>query len=139
MYRPQCKPHVAADMNTHNSTGLCSLGLADNRIGDEGAQSLSELVRHNDTLEKLILSNNHIRDIGAGQLVAALSQNSSLKGLYLAGNTFGDSFSVRCNEVIGRHNNTLTTLDIRNTRLSRPAAQSVSCFVINMYLITSNF
>ena len=69
MYRPQCKPHVAADMNTHydNSTGLCSLGLADNRIGDEGAQSLSELVRHNDTLEKLILSNNHIRDIGAGQ------------------------------------------------------------------------
>ena len=141
MYRPQCKPHVAADMNRHydNSTGLCSLGLADNRIGDEGAQSLSELVRHNDTLEKLILSNNHIRDIGAGQLVAALSQNSSLKGLYLAGNTFGDSFSVRCNEVIGRHNNTLTTLDIRNTRLSRPAAQSVSCFVINMYLITSSF
>ena len=94
-------------------------------IGDEGAQSLSELVRHNDTLEKLILSNNYIRDVGAGQLVAALSQNSSLKGLYLAGNTFGDSFSVRCNEVIGRHNNTLTTLDIRNTRLSRPTAQSV--------------
>ena len=89
---------------------------------------MSELVRHNDTLEKLILSNNHIRDVGAGQLVAALSQNSSLKGLYLAGNTFGDSFSVRCSEVIGRRNNTLTTLDIRNTRLSRPAAQSVRSY-----------
>ena len=105
--------------------GLSSLGLADNRIGDEGAQSLSDLVRHNDTLEKLVLSNNNIHDVGAGQLIAALSQNSSLKGLYLAGNTFGDSFGVRCSEVIGRLNHTLKYLDIRNTRLSRPAAQSV--------------
>lgn len=114
------------------SPGLRCLGLADNRIGDEGAQSLAELVRHSDTLEKLVLSNNNIRDEGAGQLIASLSQNSSLKGLYLAGNSFGDSFSVRCTEVIGRHNTTLKSLDIRNTRLSRPAAQSVRC-VIAMY------
>jgi len=105
--------------------GLRCLGLADNRIGNEGAQSLAELVRHSDTLEKLVLSNNNIRDEGAGQLIASLSQNSSLKGLYLAGNSFGDSFTVRCTEVIGRHNTTLKSLDIRNTRLSRPAAQSV--------------
>ena len=115
-------------------TGLRSLGLADNRIGDEGAQSLSDLVRHNGTLEKLVLSNNHIRDVGAGQLIAALTQNSSLKALYLAGNTFGDSFSVRCSEVIGRHNNTLTTLDVRNTRLSRLAAQSVRTVVCLLLL-----
>ena len=114
-----------------------SLGLADNRIGDEGAQNLSDLVRHNGTLEKLVLSNNHIRDVGAGQLIAALSQNSSLKALYLAGNTFGDSFTVRCNEVIGRHNNTLTTLDVRNTRLSRLAAQSVSTAVCLLLLLFS--
>ena len=63
---------------------LLSLGLADNCISDEGASSLTELLRYTDTLQHLVLSVNDIHDEGGGTLVAALSQNRSLKGLYLA-------------------------------------------------------
>ena len=64
---------------------LLSLGLADNRIGDEGAASLAELIRQTDTLQKVTLSGNDIHDEGGTMLMAALSQNTSLQGLYLAG------------------------------------------------------
>lgn len=61
------------------------MGLADNRIGDNGATALAELLRYTDTLQKLVLSGNDIHDEGGGTLVASLSQNTSLTGLYLAG------------------------------------------------------
>ena len=64
---------------------LLSLGLADNRIGDEGALALADLLRQSDTLQRLVLSGNEIGDEGGSKLVASLSQNCSLKGLYLAG------------------------------------------------------
>ena len=67
------------------SLGLLSLGLADNRISDEGASSLADLLRQTDCLQRLVLSGNDIHDEGGSKLVAALSQNRSLKGLYLAG------------------------------------------------------
>ena len=69
----------------YTSTGLLSLGLADNHIRDDGAAALAQLIRATDTLEVLMLSGNEIGDDGGGILVAALSQNASLKALYLAG------------------------------------------------------
>ncbi len=66
-------------------SGLLSLGLSDNCIGDMGASSLAELLIQTDTLQKLFLSGNNVHDEGGSKLVAALSQNRSLKGLYLAG------------------------------------------------------
>ncbi len=64
---------------------LLSLGLADNRISNEGASSMAELIRQTDTLQKITLSGNDIQDEGGTMLMAALSQNTSLQGLYLAG------------------------------------------------------
>lgn len=64
---------------------LLSLGLADNRISNEGASSFAELVRQTDTLQRITLSGNDIQDDGGSMLMAALSQNVSLQGLYLAG------------------------------------------------------
>ena len=64
---------------------LLKLGLADNRISDNGASALAELVRCTDTLQTLTLSGNEIRDRGGTILVASLTQNTSLQALYLAG------------------------------------------------------
>ena len=64
---------------------LLSLGLADNRISDEGAASLAELIRYTDTLQTLTLSGNEIRDEGGTVIMASLTQNTSLQALYLAG------------------------------------------------------
>ena len=66
-------------------SGLVSLGLADNLIGDEGAGALAELVRQSDTLETIILSGNDIGNEGGSIMIAALAQNTSLKALYMAG------------------------------------------------------
>lgn len=67
---------------------LLSLGLADNRISNNGASSFAELIRQTDTLQKVTLSGNDIQDEGGSMLIAALSQNTSLQGLYLAGVSF---------------------------------------------------
>lgn len=67
---------------------LLSLGLADNRISNNGASSFAELIRQTDTLQKVTLSGNDIQDEGGSMLMAALSQNTSLQGLYLAGVSF---------------------------------------------------
>ena len=63
---------------------LVNIGLGDNRIGNQGAEALADLIRSSSTLHTVILSGNSIRDEGASQLIASLSQNSSLKQLFLA-------------------------------------------------------
>ena len=65
-------------------TGLVSLGLADNLIGNKGASALAELVRQSDTLENLVLSGNDIGNEGGSIMIAALAQNTSLKSLHMA-------------------------------------------------------
>ena len=135
---------------------MSSLGLADNRIGDNGATALADLIRYTDTLQKLVLSGNDIHDNGGSTLIAALSQNTSIDGLYLAGvstsigcafyvttcrcfvsqNPLGDSVGVRCEEVIGRHNHTLQVLDLHDTRMSTPSLTNV-CTHSFVYIRTS--
>ena len=40
-------------------------------------------------------------------------------------NPLGDEVGQRCLEVIGRHNNTLETLDIHNTGMTTPTINNV--------------
>ena len=63
---------------------LTSMGLSHNRIGDEGAQAIADMLRNNSSLEKLSLSANDITDEGGEPLIAALTQNTSLTTLLLA-------------------------------------------------------
>ncbi|CAI8037879.1 NLR family CARD domain-containing protein 3 [Geodia barretti] len=110
--------HLASALASN--TRLLSLGLADNCVGDEGASSLADLLRQTGYLQQLLLSGNEVADEGGSKLVAALTQNTSLKALYLARNPLGDEVGRRCLEVIGRHNNTLETLDIHDTLMTTP-------------------
>lgn len=66
------------------SIALISLGLSHNRIGDDGAEALAEMLRENNTLESLSLSANDIGGEGGDKIIAALTQNTSLRSLMLA-------------------------------------------------------
>lgn len=68
----------------YTCTGLTSLGLSHNRIGDNGALALADCLRSNRSLQSLVLSHNEIGIKGAETLVASLTQNRTLKALYLA-------------------------------------------------------
>lgn len=65
-------------------TVLKSIGLSHNRIGDEGAQAIADMLRNNSSLEKLSLSANDITDEGGEPLIGSLTQNTSLMTLLLA-------------------------------------------------------
>ena len=66
------------------SIALLSLGLSHNRIDDDGAKELADMLRENRTLESLSLSANDIGEEGGTTLIAALTQNTGLRTLMLA-------------------------------------------------------
>lgn len=59
--------------------------MADNQIGDAGAQSLAKALKQNKSITTLHLGNNAIGDEGTKHLADALSCNDSLTDLYLKG------------------------------------------------------
>ena len=63
---------------------MTSLGLSHNKISDEGAKALAEMLRNNQTLENLSLAGNRIGNDGGETLVASLCDNTTLSKLLLA-------------------------------------------------------
>jgi Ran GTPase-activating protein (RanGAP) involved in mRNA processing and transport len=71
------------------SPTLTRLILGYNEISDDGAQALAVELEPNRTLTELDLQVNHIGERGGTDLMVALTQNQHLKSLNLAFNTFG--------------------------------------------------
>ena len=65
---------------------LITVFLADNHIGDTGAQAISEGLKLNGTLAFLSLFDNDIGNLGATSFAEALKLNNSIDILYLNGN-----------------------------------------------------
>merc|ERR1712007_314830 len=66
------------------------LDLRINKIGDEGAEALADDLAVNKTLESLYLTSNGIGDKDAEALADALATNKTLRYLYLQENEIGD-------------------------------------------------
>jgi Ran GTPase-activating protein (RanGAP) involved in mRNA processing and transport len=64
--------------------------LNSNSIGNEGAKSISELIRKNSTLRNIGLGNNCIWDDGVKWIASAIKLNSSLEEIDLGSNSIGD-------------------------------------------------
>uniref|UniRef100_A0A0G4IED2 Uncharacterized protein n=1 Tax=Chromera velia CCMP2878 TaxID=1169474 RepID=A0A0G4IED2_9ALVE len=69
---------------------MLKLSLSHNKVGDVGAESLSELLKSPSLLEELDLSDNQVHAYGALRLGAALMENAKLTVLNLKMNRLGD-------------------------------------------------
>ena len=65
---------------------LSRLDLAENRLGDDGADLVAKMLECNATIQFLDLSGNNLRNAGVGALARALTSSKSLLQLTLARN-----------------------------------------------------
>ncbi|KAH7036113.1 hypothetical protein BKA57DRAFT_429798 [Linnemannia elongata] len=106
-----------------NST-LTSLNLRSNKIGDDGAQALSEALKTNSTLTTLDLYNNSIGPNGAQALSKALKTNSTLTTLNIHRNRIGPDGAQALSEAL-KTNSTLTTFNLSFNRIGNNGAQAL--------------
>jgi Ran GTPase-activating protein (RanGAP) involved in mRNA processing and transport len=105
---------------SNNYSVLQKLHLGSNKISNEGALLLSEMLKTNTILTVLWLDNNRISDEGIHFLSNALiHQNKTLKELSLKKNKFITSLSLPYFIEILQYNQSLTQLDITKCSLTR--------------------
>ena len=130
--------HLVLNFNRIGDTGAESLSqaltvnssltechLRFNKIGDTGAVSLSQALTVNSSLTNLDLSSNRIGDTGAKSLSQALTVNSSLTNLYLSFNSIGDTGAVSLSQAL-TVNSSLTNLHLSSNRIGDTGAVSLS-------------
>lgn len=103
-----------------------SLNLAENRITDRGAETLSHLLIYRPTLVELKLSKNQITDQGLKKLTNALVHpNARLKRLYLDGNPQITARSVDDLTRMLERNTSLQTLWLTSCGFTRDARDNL--------------
>ncbi|CAF1090211.1 unnamed protein product [Rotaria sordida] len=115
---------IVADV-LKESTTLTSLGLAENQIGQQGAQHIANALRTNQTLTILYLKGNQIGEQGAQHIAYALRTNRTLTELYLAHNQIGEQGAQHIADALKR-NRTLTILGLTENRIGYQGAQYIA-------------
>ena len=104
-------------MCTHMSTHL--------HTADEGGREIAEMLRHNQTIRKLLLSSNLLGDTAVEAIADSLSVNSGLEMLLMGDNPFGDEGGRQLCDVLCNSNRSLKVLDIHGTRMSKAVEKEV--------------
>ncbi|CEO98351.1 hypothetical protein PBRA_006465 [Plasmodiophora brassicae] len=99
-----------AEMLTHDSV-LISLNLADNCISGEGGAALGHALSKNATLQELSLRLNDVGDQGGAALLRGLIDNNTLESLNLSCNGLGAHSQAALVDLI-HHGNALTSIDV---------------------------
>jgi hypothetical protein len=113
-----------AEALKHNKT-LQSLVLTLNGLGVEGATALRDALKYNKTLQSLVLTGNQLGAEGALVLALALEENTSLQTLLLDGNRMGDAGAQALANALKR-NNTLQLLNLNNNKIGTEGAQALA-------------
>lgn len=101
--------HCAQMLHMNNT--LCSLNIANLKIGDLGAELLSRSLAGNASLRSLRLDGNNIGVIGGEHLASLLMRGSSLVELFLSGNQIGNDGATAFGAALAA-NSTLRVLDL---------------------------
>lgn len=104
-----------------NNKTMTHLNLADNKIADNGATTMAEVLKKNKTLISLNLTSNKITSTGAIILGEALACNSALLSLILDNNTIGDYGSSALGEAL-KVNKALLVVDLTGNRIADAGA-----------------
>lgn len=89
-----------ANMLQQKNCHLKDLHACCNRIGSEGAEALAQGLRHNSSLQTLLLSLNDIGNEGAGALAQAMSVNTTLTKLCIPSNNVGNPGLISFGEAL---------------------------------------
>lgn len=104
---------------SNSNFNLQTLFLGDNQITNQGATTLAQLIRTNQTLTQLGLAKNQITDQGMIELAQSLTHsNTTLKELYLWGNHLVDETCVDAFADMLVYNRTLNKLVLFDCNLS---------------------
>ncbi|UJR20357.1 hypothetical protein I4U23_023488 [Adineta vaga] len=111
----QCLSRQETEIMIHHLMKNCNiptaLNLSRKKIGNEGAQQLSDVLKSNLNISSLDLHQNNIAADGIRYLSDALQSNTTLQSLNLAGNTFRDDVARHMGLTL-KYNETLTTLNL---------------------------
>lgn len=105
---------------------LETLALSCNRLDDNGALWIGDMILHNDTLKRLHLDRNLLTATTAGYLGLALTQNTTLKSLDLSRNRI-KSAGVWALGVALRRNKALNMIDLSNNSMGPETAPQALC------------
>ncbi|XP_051877703.1 MHC class II transactivator [Pristis pectinata] len=99
--------------------------MSENKIGDEGAERLAEVLSNLTSLEKLILSRNQIADRGAQELARSLPNLKFLRTLSLYDNVIGDKGAEKLAEILPVMKS-LKVLDVKFNKITDVGAQRLT-------------
>ena len=94
---------------------LEELNISDNKLGDHGAELLSEGITNTKTLRVLEITYNNIGPSGTTAIANALSNNTSLEELYMGNNVIGQDGAIALSNAIA-NNKKLISLSLRGDR-----------------------
>ena len=94
---------------------LEKLDIDNNKLGDHGAELLSEGITNTKTLRVLYISNNNIGPSGTTAIANALTNNTSLEKLYMHDNAVGQDGATAIAKAI-TNNKTLKELSLGDDR-----------------------
>ncbi|KAK3759584.1 hypothetical protein RRG08_020951, partial [Elysia crispata] len=102
------------------NTTIKTLVLNHNEFREEGGVLLGEAIARNTTLEDIDLSWNHLRRCGAIGIARGLQENLALRTVNLAWNGFGFEGCLAIGDML-TSNHTITELDLACNRINPPA------------------
>lgn len=118
---------LVEQLTSSQNTGIRTLELADNALGDQGVRALADKLLENSFLTKLDLSSNIFGDAGAKWLASVVEVSpktqscSILQELILYGNGICEEGAIALERAVQR-NVSLIVLDVRNNPFVSDAA-----------------
>ena len=100
------------------------LDISNNKLGDHGAELLSEGITNTKTLRVLNIGNNNIGPSGTTAIANTLANNTSLKQLYMNSNKVGQDGAKAFAKAI-TYNKTLKTLSLDDNTMDEESAKII--------------
>ena len=104
---------------------LEELDISDNKLGDHGAELLSEGITNSKILRTLYISNNNIGPSGTTAIANALTINTSLQQLNITNNNIGPSGTTAIANALS-NNTSLQQLDIRHNNIEPSGTTAIA-------------
>ena len=116
---------------------LTCLNLADNQIHAEGGKYLGRALRRNESLIELNLRLNRLTDNGGKALLQGLRDNGSLQLLNLSANSLAEQSADELSTLFQFPHSALAAIDLSNNELNEPEFSSIESSLSNNMSLTS--